>query len=68
MLGGHSLLLIQLVSRLRQTFELSIPLGAVMDVRTIAGQAERIEMLQWNTGDVVSSSSRLLDAREEFEI
>jgi amino acid adenylation domain-containing protein len=68
MLGGHSLLMTQLVSRLRQAFNVSLPLSAVVDVRTIAGQAERIETLIWNTESVVSASSVSQGGREEFEI
>jgi amino acid adenylation domain-containing protein len=64
-LGGHSLLMTQLVSRLRQAFNVSLPLSAVVDVRTIAGQAERIETLIWNAESVASGSQ---GGREEFEI
>lgn len=68
-LGGHSLLMIQLISRLRQAFHLSIPLSAVVDVRTIAGQAERIDTLQWNTTNALTDDKvRSQDTREEFEI
>jgi acyl carrier protein len=69
-LGGHSLLLIQLVSRLRQAYALPIPLSAVVDVRTIAGQAARIDTLRWNvTGAQTGSDEpRSSGVREEFEI
>lgn len=63
-LGGHSLLVTQLVSRLRRTFGLELPLNAVLDVRTIAGQAERIDTLQWATRGAIDSD----DDREDFEI
>jgi acyl carrier protein len=69
-LGGHSLLMIQLVSRLRQAFGLSIPLSAVVDVRTISGQAQRIDTLRWNTMGTQSAgdTTPTQGAREEFEI
>lgn len=63
-LGGHSLLVTQLVARLRRTFGLDLPLNAVLDMRTIAGQAERIDTLQWATRGAVDDD----DEREDFEI
>jgi amino acid adenylation domain-containing protein len=68
MLGGHSLLMTQLVSRLRQVFNVSLPLSAVVDVRTIAGLAERIDTLRWNAEAVASSDAGQQSRREEFEI
>lgn len=67
MLGGHSLLMTQLASRLRQVFKVSIPLNALVDVRTIAGQAERIETLIWNA-EAVAAAAGSQGGREEFEI
>ena len=43
---------------------LELPLNAVLDVRTIAGQAERIDTLQWATRVQIDSD----DDREDFEI
>ncbi len=69
-LGGHSLLIIQLVSSLRQAFELPIPLSAVMDTRTIAGQAERIDTLTWSKSGLAADQKGYHSPgkREEFEI
>ena len=68
MLGGHSLLMTQLVSRLRQQFKVALPLSAIVDVRTIAGQAERIETLRWNAVASASPTAGSQAGREEFEI
>ena len=69
-LGGHSLLMIQLVSRLRQAFDFSIPLSAVVDTRTIAGQATRIDTLLWsrNTSRPDNASFKSQTVREEVEV
>jgi amino acid adenylation domain-containing protein len=46
-LGGHSLLTTQLASRLRDAFELEVPLQAFFEEPTVAGLAESIEVARW---------------------
>ncbi len=65
-LGGQSLVAIKAVSRIRDTFEVDLPLRNLFERPTIAGLAEVIDQLAW----VAQANAPVSDAaeREEFAV
>jgi amino acid adenylation domain-containing protein len=47
-LGGHSMLAMQLVSKVRKRFNVDFPLKNVFERQTLAGMAEIIEAMSWS--------------------
>ncbi len=47
-LGGHSLKAVQVVSRIRDTFDVALPLRALFEGPTIANVGQKIETLLWH--------------------
>jgi acyl carrier protein len=63
--GGHSLLATQLISRVREAFQVEIPLRDLFETPTVADLAERIETVRWALQGLQTPPSTMVDDREE---
>jgi acyl carrier protein len=64
-LGGHSLLATQLISRMRDELQITLPLNALFDTPTVAGLADAVDTIRWALTSVDESGD---DNLEEIEI
>jgi acyl transferase domain-containing protein len=67
-LGGHSLLATQLISRLRDTFQVELSLRDFFEMPTVAGLAESIETFRWAAQDLQAHPRVVADDREGGEL
>jgi len=67
-LGGHSLLATQLISQLRDTFQVELPLRDLFEKPTVANLAESIEAFRWAAQGLQSPPGAAVGDREEGEL
>jgi acyl transferase domain-containing protein/acyl carrier protein len=67
-LGGHSLLATQVISRLRDMYQVDLPLRSLFEATTPAELAERLQVILWAAGGKSVSSPTDAGEREEFEL
>ncbi|KAA3617202.1 MAG: amino acid adenylation domain-containing protein [Calditrichaeota bacterium] len=67
-LGGHSLLATQLISRIREGFDLDIPLRNIFEYPTVASLTESIEITQRGQGGVQAPPIMAVSRQQEIPL
>ena len=63
--GGHSLLAIRLLGRIRESFDVELPMDALFESPTVRGTIESIRTLRWATGVAEGEGDGEHDGPEE---
>lgn len=66
-LGGHSLLATQIISRMRETFEIDLPLDNLFEQPNVAFLAEYIETVRWAAQGLQAAPIAQEEGRKEIE-
>ncbi len=65
-LGGDSLLIVQIISRVRETLRVEVPLRSVFEEPTIAALAEKVEQLRRESSAEVRTIAETLELVEQL--
>ncbi|OPX42334.1 phthiocerol synthesis polyketide synthase type I PpsE [Ruminiclostridium hungatei] len=65
-LGGHSLLAAQVISRVRELFQIDVPLNQIFEEPTIANVAAYIDAVRWAAAGTETAAA--MEIREEGEL
>jgi aryl carrier-like protein len=65
-LGGDSLLIVQIISRVRETLRVEVPLRSVFEEPTIAALAEKVEQLRHESSAEVRTIAETLELVERL--
>jgi acyl transferase domain-containing protein/acyl carrier protein len=67
-LGGHSLLATQVISRIREEFEVDLPMPSFFNQPTLAGMADNIDTICWASQQKSATAPGGHEPREKFEL
>ena len=67
-LGGHSLLATRVVARVKEQFQINLPLRIMFEAPTVSGIAERVKQSQWLAKGRESLAAVGAANREEIEL